>query len=193
MHRYTSLRNSQVFSAVSRFFSITGSSQGRLDQRIAIITAGTEGIGLATAKKLAQEGAHVVVSSRNQQKVNAAVKDIKDLGLNASGCVCHVSDAEQRKELIESTVEKYGGIDILISHAGVNPHTEKFLDTPISVFKKVFDVNVIANFCLIRDVVPHMGKRGTQGAIVITSSTSGYVVFFKNERSYGTRLTFTPN
>nr|XP_039265708.1 dehydrogenase/reductase SDR family member 4-like [Styela clava] len=146
----------------------------KLDGRTALAVGCTEGIGLAMAKRLAEEGAHVVLGSRQQKNVDKAVKSLTSEGLKASGFTCHVGCNEERKALVENTAKNHGGIDILINNAGVNAHTGTFLDTPETAFDKAFDVNVKANFCLIRDAVPHMGKQNKQGSIVITSSMSGF-------------------
>lgn len=156
-----------------RSISTTALNNGKLDGKIAIMTGCTEGIGLAMAKRMAEDGAHVILSSRQQKNVDKAVNSLTELNLQASGMACHVGNPEERTNLIETTAEVYGGIDILVNNAGVNPHTGSFLTTPESAFDKTFDVNVKANFCLVRDVVPHMVKRKTPCSVLMTSSVSG--------------------
>lgn len=78
-------------------------------------------IGFAIAKRLGLEGAKVVVSSRKSVNVENAVSTLLKDGLDVHGVVCHVSKAEDRKNLYDKAVEKYGGIDILVSNAAVNP------------------------------------------------------------------------
>ena len=74
---------------------------GRLLNKVAIVTASTEGIGLAIAHRFAKEGAKVVISSRKQQKVDKAVELLKKDNLECHGLVCHVAKQEDRKNLIE--------------------------------------------------------------------------------------------
>ena len=78
-------------------------------------------IGYAMAQRLAVDGAHVVISSRNQKNVDEALAKLKSEGLSVSGMVCHAGVKEDRTRLIEKTAAEFGGFDILISNAGVNP------------------------------------------------------------------------
>ncbi|XP_070564659.1 dehydrogenase/reductase SDR family member 4-like [Ptychodera flava] len=77
----------------------------RFQGKVAIVTASTEGIGLAIAKRLAEDGVHVMISSRTQTKVDAAVDQLRSEGLSVSGIVCHVAKEEHRRKLIEETFE----------------------------------------------------------------------------------------
>ncbi|XP_071957403.1 dehydrogenase/reductase SDR family member 4-like [Antedon mediterranea] len=148
----------------------------RLEGKVAIVTASTDGIGFSIARRLGQEGAHVVVSSRKENNVDKAVNQLKSENIKVSGMVCHVAKEEHRKRLINSTVEQQGGIDIFVSNAAVNPVFGPILDTTEEAWDKIFDVNVKATFLLIKDAVTQMEKRGG-GSIVIVSSIGGYVPF----------------
>lgn len=146
---------------------------GKLTGKVAVVTASSDGIGLAIAERLAEDGASVMISSRKQQNVDNAVKTLKSKGLSVSGTVCHVAKKEHRQKLLEKTVYEFGGIDLLVSNAAVNPIFGPILDTSEDAWDKIFDVNVKATFFLIKEVVPYMEKRGG-GAIVIVSSQGGY-------------------
>lgn len=149
---------------------------GKHEGKVAIITGSSQGLGLESAKRLCKDGAFVVISSRKQENVDAALKVMRDEGLeNCSGMVCHVSNAEQRKALIESTVEKHGRIDYLVNNVAVNPcEDKKLLETSEEAFDKIMNVNVKAGFLMVKEVTPHMDKeRG--GAIVFMSSVCGLV------------------
>ncbi|XP_033116608.1 dehydrogenase/reductase SDR family member 4-like [Anneissia japonica] len=148
----------------------------RLEGKVAIVTASSDGIGFAIARRLGQEGAHVVVSSRKENNVDRAVNQLKSEDIKVSGMVCHVAKADHRQRLINKTVEDYGGIDIFVSNAAVNPVFGPILDTSEAAWEKIFDVNVKATFLMIKDAVPHMEKRGG-GSVVIVSSIGGYVPF----------------
>lgn len=79
-------------------------------------------IGFAIVARLAADGAKVVVSSRKQDNVNRAVSELKSKGFqNVLGVKCHVGDNEDRNNLFKQTVEKFGGLDIFVSNAAVNP------------------------------------------------------------------------
>ncbi|XP_022094563.1 dehydrogenase/reductase SDR family member 4-like [Acanthaster planci] len=148
----------------------------RLVGKVAIVTASTDGIGFAIAKRLGSEGAHVVISSRKQDNVDRAIKELKDENLSVTGMVCHVGKAEHRAKLINETVAKHGGIDILVSNAAVNPAFGPMLNTTEEQWDKIFDVNVKSTFLLIKECVPHMVDR-KGSSIVIVSSVGGYNPF----------------
>lgn len=149
----------------------------RLEGKVCVVTASSDGIGLAIAKKLGFEGAKVVVSSRKQQNVDEAVKLLKSQGLNdVFGVTCHVAKESDRKKLFEETVNKFGGIDILVSNAAVNPAVSSVVDTTEEVWDKIFDVNVKASYLLAKEVKPYIVQRGG-GSIVFISSIGGYQPF----------------
>lgn len=89
------------------------------NNRVAVVTGSTQGIGLAIAKRLAKEGVKVVVTARNIEKVNEVVAEIKNDGGEAVGFKCDVTNREEVKSLGEKVVEKYGSIDILVNNAGI--------------------------------------------------------------------------
>ncbi|KAK8458855.1 hypothetical protein SEVIR_2G028500v4 [Setaria viridis] len=96
----------------------------RLEGKVAVVTASTQGIGLAIAERLGLEGAAAVVSSRKQRNVDEAVEALRAKGIAAVGAVCHVSDAEQRRNLIDTAVKdaaphlRKGSSVIIISSIG---------------------------------------------------------------------------
>ncbi|CAI0410864.1 unnamed protein product [Linum tenue] len=144
----------------------------RFEGKVAIVTASTQGIGFAIAQRLGLEGASIVISSRKQQNVDEAVEKLRAQGIqNVIGVVCHVSNAQQRKNLIEKTVEKYGKVDVVVSNAAVNPSTEPILNTKDSVLDKLWEINVKASILLLRDAAPHMPKGSS---VVLVSSITGY-------------------
>ncbi|XP_076449875.1 dehydrogenase/reductase SDR family member 4-like [Babylonia areolata] len=159
-------------SPVTEGTSDTGGK--KLAGKVAIVTASTEGIGLAIARRLCQDGAKVMISSRKQKNVDGAVTQLRNESLDVAGVVCHVANKEHRARLIEETVSKFGGIDILVSNAAANPYFGTLLDTPEAAWDKIFDTNVKATFFLCKDVVPYLEKRGG-GSIVLVSSRAGFV------------------
>ncbi|XP_078608711.1 dehydrogenase/reductase SDR family member 4-like isoform X1 [Branchiostoma floridae x Branchiostoma japonicum] len=151
-------------------------SGGKLAGKVAVVTASTDGIGLAIARRLGQDGAKVVISSRKEKNVQRALQELQGENLEVTGMVCHVGKAEDRKNLIQHAVDKYGGLDILVSNAAANPAFGPMLDTTEAAWDKIFDTNVKAAFFLAKDAVPHMEKRGA-GSVVFVSSIGGYVPF----------------
>lgn len=151
----------------------SSSTNLRLQGKVAVVTASTDGIGYAVAKRLGAEGANVVISSRKSKNVEAAVKKLKDCGYNVTGTVCHVAKAEDREKLLKEALDKFGGIDILVSNAAANPAVGPVLECPEDVWDKIFEVNVKSAFMLSKEVLPHLKKRG-KGSIIYISSIAGY-------------------
>lgn len=148
----------------------------RLLNKVAIVTASTEGIGFSIAKRLATEGAKVVICSRKQDKVNKAVEQLKKDNFDCHGLVCHVAKAADRTRLIDETISKYGGIDILVSNAATNPVFGPIFDIDESQWDKIFETNVKATFFLIKQTLPHLQKR-KDSSILIIGSIAGYTPF----------------
>lgn len=147
-----------------------------LENKVALVTASTDGIGLAIARRLAQDGAHVVISSRKQQNVDKAVNILQGEGLSVTGTVCHVGKAEDRERLVATAVNLHGGIDILVSNAAVSPFFGSLMDATEEVWDKVLDINVKAAALMTKAVVPEMEKRGS-GSVVIVASIGGFTPF----------------
>lgn len=159
----------------SNFFSSSKAMENssRLSGKVALVTASTEGIGLAIARKLGQDGAKVIISSRRKKNVDSALEMLKKEGLDVLGTVCHVGEEKDRNHLVEFAVKNGGGIDILVSNAAVNPAVGPLLETSEPVWDKVFGINVKNAFQLSQLVVPEMEKRNG-GAIVFISSVAAY-------------------
>ncbi|CAI9715434.1 Hypothetical predicted protein [Octopus vulgaris] len=149
------------------------SAVARLAGKVAVVTASSDGIGFAIAKRLAEDGAKVMVSSRKAAKVDEAVSSLTSKSLDVAGTVCHVAKPEDRKKLVEETLAKFGGLDILVNNAGINPVFGPVLDTSEDAWDKIFEANVKAPFLFCKDVAPLMEKRGG-GSIIFVSSILGY-------------------
>ncbi|XWS19346.1 hypothetical protein CRYUN_Cryun31cG0007500 [Craigia yunnanensis] len=143
----------------------------RFEGKVAIVTASTQGIGHSIAERLGLEGASVVISSRKQKNVYEAVEKLKNKGIQVLGVVCHVSNAQQRKNLIKKTVEKYGKIDVVVSNAAVNPSVNPLLQIPESIIDKLWEVNVKATVLLLQEAAPHLQKGSS---VVLISSIAGF-------------------
>ncbi|KAG7496975.1 hypothetical protein JOB18_029293 [Solea senegalensis] len=148
-------------------------SQSSLSGKVAIVTGSTDGIGLAAAESLGKRGAHVVVSSRRQANVDRAVERLQSQNIQVTGTTCNVDKREDRENLVKLTVEKCGGVDILVSNAAVNPFFGNIMDSTEEIWDKVLSVNVKVFFLMTKLVMPHMQKRGG-GNVVFVSSVAGY-------------------
>ncbi|KAL4309520.1 hypothetical protein GQ457_01G011590 [Hibiscus cannabinus] len=146
-------------------------SARRFEGKVAIVTASTQGIGFAIAERLALEGASVVISSRKQENVDEAVEKLKAKGIQALGVVCHVSNAQQRKNLINKTIEQYGKLDVFVSNAAVNPFKIPLLQTEESVLDKLWETNVKSSVLLLQDAAPYLQKGSS---VLFISSLAGF-------------------
>ncbi|KAI4295978.1 hypothetical protein L6164_035971 [Bauhinia variegata] len=148
-----------------------GNLPGRFEGKVAIVTASTQGIGLGIAERLGLEGASVVISSRRQKNVDEAAEKLRAQGIEVLAVVCHVSNAQQRKNLIDKTIQKYGRIDVIVSNAAVNPSTDSILQTQEAILDKLWEINVKASILLLKDAAPYLQKGSS---VVIISSIAGY-------------------
>lgn len=130
-------------------------------------------IGFAIAKRFAAEGAKVIISSRKEENVQSALNKLKNDGFkDIVGVKCHVSMANDRKNLFDTAIKKFGKIDILVSNAAVNPTVGSLLDCPEEAWDKIFDVNVKSSFLLAKEVAPFIQKQSS-GSIIFISSYAG--------------------
>jgi len=138
--------------------------------KVAIITGSSTGIGKATAIELAKNGASVVLNGRNQERLTKAENEIKALGGKVLAVCCDVSNHKQAKELVDKTIETFGKLDILINNAGVSMRGD-FADLDPDVYKTVFDINVLGSVNPTIPAMPHIKK--SKGSIVFVSSLAG--------------------
>lgn len=138
--------------------------------KVAIITGSSTGIGKATAIELVKNGASVVLNGRNQERLTKAENEIKALGGKVLAVCCDVSDPKQAKELVDKTIETFGKLDILINNAGVSMRGD-FADLDPDVYKTVFDINVLGSVNPTIPAMPHIKK--SKGSIVFVSSLAG--------------------
>ncbi|OAE25442.1 hypothetical protein AXG93_2818s1200 [Marchantia polymorpha subsp. ruderalis] len=143
----------------------------RLEGKVAVVTASSAGIGFGIAERLGLEGASVVISSRKQKNVDDAAAQLRMKGIDVIGVVCHVNNADQRKNLIKTTMEKYGRLDFLVSNAAANPSVDSITTMAEPVLDKLWATNVKAGILLVQDAVPYM-KKGS--SIVFISSIAGF-------------------
>ncbi len=151
--------------------------QFNLEGKVAIITGSSKGIGKAIAKGLAENGAKVVISSRSQEACDEVVTEFKNENLKAVGIACHIGKEDQRKNLIEKTIEAFGRIDILVNNAAINPVFGPIEDVSPEIFDKIMDVNVKAPWSLSNLVLPHF-QANKKGSIIniasVESLTPGF-------------------
>jgi NAD(P)-dependent dehydrogenase (short-subunit alcohol dehydrogenase family) len=149
---------------VPRPFDLTG--------KVAVVTGASKGIGLAIATALAEFGARVVLSSRKQDAVDAAARQIREHGGEAAGVAAHVGDVGALHRLVDRTRELFGGIDVVVNNAAANPYFGPVLRADEAVFDKIMAVNVKGPLELAKAAHPLMLERGG-GSVVNIASVGG--------------------
>lgn len=143
-----------------------------LSGKVALITGSTKGIGKAIAERMAEQGAKVVISSRNQELCDEVAQGIKDSGGEAIAVACNINYKEQLENLVNQTSERLGAIDILVCNAALNPYFGPIQDIPDEAFDKIMNANVGSIHRLCQLVIPAMAEKGG-GAVIIVSSIGG--------------------
>jgi dehydrogenase/reductase SDR family member 4 len=143
-----------------------------LTGRIALITGGTRGIGLAIARELARAGARVMVSSRKAEAVEATAASLRAEGFDAQGIPAHVGRMDEARALVDRTADAFGGLDIVVNNAATNPVYGPIGDTSEEAFDKIISVNLKGPFEIAKRAYPIMAERG-RGSIINISSIGG--------------------
>ena len=144
----------------------------RLDNKIALVSGASRGIGEAIAHGIAEQGAHVIVSSRKLDGCEAVAQAIRDNGGEATALACHSGDLEAIDAMFAEVVEKFGGLDILVNCGGTNPYFGPVAETPMSAFDKTLEVNFRGPFYMSEKAVAIMKERGG-GSILNVASIDG--------------------
>lgn len=148
----------------------------RLKNKTALITGGNSGIGLATARVFAAEGAKVVITGRNRETLEAAAKE---LGPNALALAADVTDTAATAAAIRQGAEKFGKYDILFVNAGIAGGTPLGSATP-EVFEKVISTNLTGVFFTVQSALPHLNDNASiilNGSVISVLGNPGYSAY----------------
>lgn len=140
-----------------------------LEDKVALITGASRGIGKAIAETLAQSGATVIINSRKEEAVQVVVDELQAKGLKAIGKPYNVSKEEETKQLVQEVIQEQGQLDILVNNAGTSLGTGFMLDADTAIFDKMMNVNVKSAFWLSQAAYPQMKKQGKASIINIAS------------------------
>ena len=143
-----------------------------LTGKVAIVTGASRGIGESMARGLAEFGAKVVIASRKQEDVDLVAASMINEGMDVLPIACHVGHEDQLQNLVNKTIEKYGGVDILINNAATNPVYAPIEEMSSELFDKMMNINVKAAFTLSNLCLKSMKERGG-GSIIHISSVEG--------------------
>jgi 2-deoxy-D-gluconate 3-dehydrogenase len=142
-----------------------------LHGKVAVVTGGNGGIGLGIARGLAQAGAAVAIAGRNDDKTRAAVTELETLGDGVLGVQADVTDTLQVQRMVAQTVERFGGLDILIANAGSNIRKAPEAYS-MDEWHHIINTNLTSAFACCQAVFPEMQKRGGGKIVTIGSMAS---------------------
>ena len=147
-----------------------------MDQKVAIVTGGSSGIGRATAVALAKQGAKVTVAARRSKEGEETVRLIKEAGSDGIFVKTDVANENDVRSLVEKTVKQYNRLDYAFNNAGIEEMTTPLVDQTSEVFDQIMNINVKGVWLSMKYEIPEMIKNGG-GAIVNNSSVAGIMGF----------------
>lgn len=139
-----------------------------MNQKRVVVTGGASGIGFATAKRFAAEGAKVIIFDVNKEALDSVIKDNPDL---AGGVAVDVSSEEEVRHGFQKVDQLIGGIDVLVSNAGISIRN-LFKDTTYSQWRKVLDINLGGMYLCAKEALKRMEAQKS-GVVLFTASTNG--------------------
>lgn len=144
---------------------------GRFNDKTALVTGGSRGIGLGIAKAILDEGGCVVITGRKQDALDAAKLEL-DAGERLVTIAGNASSEEHRAEAIQLALDTFGGLQHLVGNVGINPVYGPVIDVPLDSVRKIFDVNFVSTLGLVQQAW-HMTMKDNGGSIVIVASIAG--------------------
>ncbi|MBT8252052.1 MAG: SDR family oxidoreductase [Nitrosopumilus sp.] len=139
----------------------------KISGKIALVTGGSRGIGYAIAKILSENGASVVITAKNPERLKKSVSEIS----NSIGIVADVRKSKDVRNVISKAIKKFGKIDILVNNAGIFPRIKQLHEIDEKDWEEVLDVNLTGQFRFTKETIPYLQK--TSGCIINISSDAG--------------------
>jgi len=139
----------------------------RLSGKVALVTGGSRGIGFAAAKILSENGAKVVITGKDKNRLEKTTSRISE----SIGIVANIKNTKDVKNAISKTIEKFGKLDILVNNAGIFPKIKQLHEIDEDEWNEVLDVNLTGQFRVTKEAIPHLQKTG--GSIINISSDAG--------------------
>lgn len=153
-----------------------------LTNKVAIVTGASSGIGRATAKLFAQQGAKVIVAARRQHELDTLVAEIATAGGEAKALAGDVTEESYAKALVDLAIGKYGGLDIAFNNAGTLGASGSTADITLDAWNDTINTNLTSAFLGAKYQIPAMLESG--GSVILTSSFVGYTVGFPQKAAY---------
>lgn len=147
----------------------------RLEEKVAIVTGASSGIGLATALLFAREGARLVLAGRRRQALDAVVSEIEGSGGRAVALAGDVREDDFARALVQEAVSRFGGLDVAFNNAGITGTLAPVAELPVEAWRETLDTNLTSAFLAARHQVPALRARGG-GSLIFTSTFVGHSV-----------------
>ena len=139
----------------------------RLSGKVALVTGGSRGIGFATAKILSENGAKIVITGKDKNRLEKSTLKIS----GSIGIIADIKNSKDVKNVVSKTIEKFGKLDILVNNAGIFPKIKLLHEIDEDEWNEVLDVNLTGQFRFTKEAIPHLQKTG--GSIINISSDAG--------------------
>jgi NAD(P)-dependent dehydrogenase (short-subunit alcohol dehydrogenase family) len=151
---------------------VSGLAVKRLEDKVAIVTGASRGIGRSIAEVFAREGAAVIICGRKQESLDRVAAELGGLAGRVAPIACHVGRAEDLDRLVDTATREFGHIDILVNNAGTNIAQGPAVEMTDAQFDKMVEINLKSAYRLTRLVAPGMCERGS-GSIINIASIAG--------------------
>ena len=138
-----------------------------LSGKVALVTGGSRGIGFSTAKIFSENGAQVVITSKDSSRLNDSASSLA----NTVGIAADIRNEEDVKRVVDETIKRFGRLDILVNNAGIFPKIKQLHEIDESEWQEVLDVNLTGQFRFTKAAIPYLQK--TSGSIINISSDAG--------------------
>ncbi len=167
---------------------ISFKSMNKIENKVALVTGSSSGLGKALALELCYKGAFVVLNGRDSGILEATFREFKALGFPVSFISGDVSAPDDCRKIVEHCIETFGKLDILISNAGLGSGGT-FADTAPETFKMIFDINTLGTIYITRFALPYVQE--SKGSIVFISSLAGMVGLPYSSLYCGSKMALT--
>ena len=147
----------------------------RFDEKVVLVTGGSSGIGEATARQFATEGAKVAILGRNEDELNTVVADIQRDGGDALALVADIRHIDAMQAAYETLLNEWGRLDVLFANAGVNGVWAPLEELDPDEWQQTIDINLNGTFYTVKYAVPHLKQ--TEGSVIINASVNGTRMF----------------